>query len=203
MTKHSIALLLEQAEEDETPYDYPRSKFFGSPVFPRSFIEKEVNFDWVFIAQINLEDVDYYDTDRLLPHKGYLYFFYDEDKKDIHVMYTAKEITDVVENYNRRFDKKAFEKPYYMTFETKEEVIVDSEIRFSSQDGTKLLGFEYDNIKKGLIDEDEVMLLQIDPLCAIDFPFISGNNIGYIFIKAEDLKKKNFKNTKFIISKGV
>lgn len=204
MISHSIVLHLELAEEPETEYDYNRSKFFGSPVFPLSVIEKEVDFDkWLFIAQINLEDVDFYDVDRLLPRKGYLYFFYEEKVKDMHVIYTSKEITNVVENYNGRFEKKAYETPYYMTYESVEEVIIDTEIRFSSQDGMKLLGFEYDNLKAGLISEDDILLLQIDPLSAIDFPFLGGsNNMGYVFINKEDLKKKNFKNTKFIICRG-
>ena len=72
MRANSIIMKLEKAEGEESEYDFERSKFFGSPVFNKEVIEKEVDFNEIFIAQINLEDIGYYDKDKMLPKTGYL-----------------------------------------------------------------------------------------------------------------------------------
>ena len=70
MRANSIIMKLEKAEGEESEYDFERSKFFGSPVFNKEVIEKEVDFNEIFIAQINLEDIGYYDKDKMLPKTG-------------------------------------------------------------------------------------------------------------------------------------
>ena len=202
MRANSIILTLEKAEEEESEFDFERSKFFGSPVFNKEVIEKEVDFDEIFLAQINLEDISYYDKDKLLPKTGYLSFFYNENEKKVHIIYHTKEINNVIIDFNKQFDRKNYTTPYYITYDSLDELVVDDEIRFSSQDGCKLLGFAYDNIKKSEITKDDILLLQIDSLSVPDFPIIPGLGMGYVFINKDDLKKKNFKKVKFIIVKN-
>ena len=63
------------------------SKIGGKPHLPKDFIwpyfvgtnfnDETKNRPLSFIAQINLEEVQKYDLDNVLPHNGMLYFFYD------------------------------------------------------------------------------------------------------------------------------
>ncbi|MCF0116774.1 MAG: DUF1963 domain-containing protein [Bacilli bacterium] len=125
------------------------------------------------------------------------------DYPKIFVLPTTDQVTDVVENFNEPYDDKDFMTPFYLTFEEREEIVTGEGISFSSQDGTKLLGFPYDNISGHKVDLDEILLFQIDPLSCVDFPFLSNSDgIGYVFIKLDDLKKKNFENIKFLVEKS-
>ena len=198
MRANSIIMKLEKAEGEESEYDFERSKFFGSPVFNKEVIEKEVDFNEIFIAQINLEDIGYYDKDKMLPKTGYLSFFYNEETKKMHVIYHTKDINNVIIDYNKHFDRKNYTTAFYISFDSFDEIIVDDEIRFSSVDRCKLLGFAYDNIKKSEITDDDILLLQIDSLSTPDFPILPGIGMGYVFINKNDLKKKKFNNLKFI-----
>ena len=60
------------------------SKFFGEAYLPESWLDSdEFSLTEVFFCQINLEDVVKYDEQKLLPDKGYLYFFMDFDCKPV------------------------------------------------------------------------------------------------------------------------
>ncbi|MCF0117931.1 MAG: hypothetical protein HUJ61_07820, partial [Bacilli bacterium] len=97
MKKVSIVFNFEKEELPEYECELERSKFFGSPVFPKSVIEKGFPEGWVFLCQLKMEDIEFYDESKLLPKKGYLYFFFeDNDRKKIHRIYATDQITDVV-----------------------------------------------------------------------------------------------------------
>lgn len=74
-------------EPVKSPLPLGSSKFGGNPHLPADFVwpyfEGEGYDEAVkmrplaFLAQINLEDISAYDRDGLLPHKGFLYFFYE------------------------------------------------------------------------------------------------------------------------------
>lgn len=65
---------------DETHLKPGTTKFGGSPDLPQELVWPQHNgAPLPFIAQIDLSDVDPYDTQRLLPDTGRLYFFFDEE----------------------------------------------------------------------------------------------------------------------------
>ncbi len=86
LRKNEIATSIHDANDDD---DVCKSKFGGKPAVPNGFewprYEAE-NYDGdtgnrplSFLCQINLEEVSVYDKEKLLPTKGLLLFFYEQE----------------------------------------------------------------------------------------------------------------------------
>ena len=86
LRKNEISVTTRKAKNEGSVY---RSKFGGKPAVPAGFdwprFESE-NYDGEkanrplsFLAQINLEEICAYDKDNLLPRKGLLLFFYEQE----------------------------------------------------------------------------------------------------------------------------
>ena len=56
MKKVSIVFNFEKEELPEYECELERSKFFGSPVFPKSVIEKGFPEGWVFLCKLKMEN---------------------------------------------------------------------------------------------------------------------------------------------------
>jgi len=66
---------------DETQLPIGASKFGGSPDLPAGFSWPLWNFEpLTFIGQLRMSDVAPYDTEKVLPSTGQLYFFYEIDE---------------------------------------------------------------------------------------------------------------------------
>ena len=60
-----------------------KSKIGGRPYLPKNFIWPYYQgFPLSFLAQINLEEVNSFDKDKLLPNAGMLYFFYEPETEE-------------------------------------------------------------------------------------------------------------------------
>ena len=60
-----------------------KSKIGGRPYLPEDFIWPYYQgFPLSFLAQINLEEVNSFDKDKLLPNAGMLYFFYEPETEE-------------------------------------------------------------------------------------------------------------------------
>ena len=62
------------AKKAPADYDLGASKFFGTPTVPLAW-EKDFYDDELFFCQIRLSDIAKLDTEKKLPHTGYLYVF--------------------------------------------------------------------------------------------------------------------------------
>ena len=86
LRKNEIPITTRKAEKGGAVY---RSKFGGKPAVPKGFqwprFEAEnyhgetANRALSFLCQINLEETSHYDKDGLLPKKGLLLFFYEQE----------------------------------------------------------------------------------------------------------------------------
>ncbi len=84
LAKNEIRITYEMADE---PLPVCKSKIGGKPAVPHDFVWPRYlgeSYDNItkerplsFMAQINLEDVKHYDTEKLLPKTGILSFFYE------------------------------------------------------------------------------------------------------------------------------
>ena len=167
-----------KAKKAEGEHDLGTSKFLGNPVLPEELTELDESI--MFLMQINLEEIKDLDTENILPHKGYLYFFLDTangeyDLKPI-VKYYDGEPTYLVDNYNSIVD--GFEDlvdEYLITFEKCDD----------SEPGNKLLGVPSDwNYE----DESKKLLFQYDPLDN-EFDFLSFlDGYLYFFFHGDDYK---------------
>lgn len=125
--------------------EYEGSRFFGDPVVPGKWAAREPwTEDCWFLCQINLEEVRGLDAEGLLPRKGMLYFFVNEDSDDldIKVLYTAREPDTIYEEANMGFDEVGYD------------LFTDYVMRFGG-DGSD--GFILGE------DGDDVVLFQYDP----------------------------------------
>lgn len=153
------------------------SKFFGEAYLPESWLDSdEFSLTEVFFCQINLEDVAKFDEQKLLPDKGYLYFFMDFDCK------TVKGIVRYAESPDA-----------YTFFNEDAEVDYDVETEFGMD------FYPADNAAVGLLAkhkklyENEVCLLKFTPDAFADMDFLSGTDGAIMFvIDKEDLKNKKF-----------
>lgn len=86
LRKNEISIATRESQKNGSPH---RSKFGGQPALPADFewprFEAE-NFDeeidnrpLSFLCQINLSEIKSYDKDKLLPNKGLLLFFYEQE----------------------------------------------------------------------------------------------------------------------------
>ncbi len=174
------------------------SKFFGNPVFPGEWFGTDYFDDEkAFMCQINLKDIAPFDTDNLLPHEGYLYFFIDprDYTRSFKVRYYEGEPDEVYESYN--FDRQGnvdddIMTEYRMTFKKEEE---------ERTDGAKLLGLPHIMEHKVLLD-GEKLLFQFDPL-ASDMEFLDDvGGLLYFIIDDVDLKNRNFDNVKLVLMRS-
>lgn len=138
----------------EGAYDLGASKFFGTPTIPACW-QDDFYEDEIFFCQIRLSDIAELDTQKRLPHKGYLYIFLRTGGGDYHmeadVRYWAQDPTVAMDDFNTAvMGYEHLDRGYLMSF-----VPVDE-----AEDGTRLFGEP-----SGWEDEgQEKLLLQFDPL---------------------------------------
>ena len=181
-----LAFNLKRIEIEENRH-LDTSKLFGSPTFPEDFLSKHHLDTDYFFAQLNLDEIK--DDSHLLPETGMLYFFLRFTKYSVRpvVVYSTEELYEVMGGPNEMFDELDFKDALYMDF---------------CNDGKS--GFIIGSIDQELPehdDEDDVVLLKVDPLnvLASDFPiFNNPDDEIYFLIKKEDLDKKNFKKVKLV-----
>lgn len=79
-TKNSVRLISHSVKEEKIGLG--KTKIGGKPDVPDGFVWPEWESRHLsFIAQINLKEVATYDTEKLLPTTGILYFFYDSSQE--------------------------------------------------------------------------------------------------------------------------
>ncbi len=177
--------------EIENETNYKKSKIGGSPVFPLGFFQKQNLDEDLFIAQINLSEIN----NQLLPKKGFLYFFLNIDMYPYvpKVLYTDEEVREVFENINEGFEDYGEIEGYEIVPSND-----DTGLLFCSEVHQNL-ALELESYIE--VDANELIsLLEFDSL---ELPF-NVLNLGtpdgwYLFlIKKEDLKKLDFSKVEFI-----
>lgn len=159
-------------------YSPDRSKFFGPPAIP-AWMESQIAEDEVFLAQIRLSDIAALDTDNVLPHEGWLYFFVKtEDSsawspKQGVVRYSKERPTVIIDDFNA-----ASPVPEGMNHTW----LVDFEPVEADAPGMKLLGVPYD---WNYADPAPMLLFQYDPLKS-PAPFLSEMDGVVYFFADED-----------------
>ena len=71
----AIGITLKKADKNGDP---GKSKFFGDPVVPNAWAERDFG-EQIFFCQINLADIAALDTENRLPRTGWLYVFLDTE----------------------------------------------------------------------------------------------------------------------------
>ena len=163
-------------------YDPTQSRFFGAPAIPL-WMEEQIEEDEVFLAQIRLADIAELDTENVLPHEGWLYFFIKAEDgsawtpKQAVVRYSKDEPQMIIDDFNEASPiPEGLNEPWLIEFEAAEE---------KDDSGMKLLGEPYDwNYE----DPAPMLLLQYDPL---DSPsdFLSEMDGVAYFFAGEDKEK--------------
>ena len=78
--RNSVRLISHSVKEEKIGFG--KTKIGGKPDLPDGFVWPEWKSGHLsFIAQINLSEVAKYDTEKLLPTTGILYFFYDNSQE--------------------------------------------------------------------------------------------------------------------------
>lgn len=163
-------------------YNPARSKFFGDPVIP-VWMKEEIEDDEVFLAQIKLSDIAHLDAENILPHEGWLYFFFRAEdgsawtRKEAVVRYSKDEPSVVIDKFNEASPiPEGLNETYLIDFEVAEE---------ANGLGIKLLGEPFD---WNYADPAPQLLLQYDPL---DSPseFLSEMDGVVYFFAGKDRKK--------------
>ena len=78
--RNSVRLISRSVKEEKM--ELGKTKIGGKPDVPEGFVWPEWKSGFLsFIAQINLSEVAKYDTEKLLPTTGILYFFYDANQE--------------------------------------------------------------------------------------------------------------------------
>jgi|GEM_PF-3219330 len=169
------------------------SRVFGEIIdIPELF---EIPKHYKFFAQINLAECTKYDVNDLLPKKGYLYFFNNDEANACKVMYVEDTIikrVDVESNWDSDYCLKivSFKKDIEKTASRYENNEWDG---FAGEELSKIYGIYTDcqmnenNIKE--ITNDYIILLQIGSL---DFNEICLEGVTTYLIKKEDLINRNF-----------
>ena len=174
-------------EDNEQNKDLDRSKIFGSPVFPKDFMNKKGLNDDYFFAQINLSEIA--DFQDVLPKEGMLYFFLRFNKYNItpKVFYSNDELEEVMGEVNEMFGELYFNDALYMNF--------------NEGEGDNYLLGGFDQEVPEADRDDYIVLLKVDPLniLASDFPiFFNPDDELYFVITEEDLRNHNYKRVKLI-----
>lgn len=173
-----IGLTVEKAHGD---YDPGTSKFFGAPTCPNEWLENGfIGEDDFFFCQLNIDEFKKYDTEKLLPDSGFIYFFLTEKDGTFipNVRYCEENPQTMIEDFN-------------VGFEDYGDIESDYSIDFcDNTDGSALL----------ISDGDEVILLKYDPLDDNMPEFLSETEKTAVFsISKTALKKLDFSNVKFKI----
>lgn len=173
-----IGLTVEKAHGD---YDPGTSKFFGAPTCPDEWLENGfIGEDDFFFCQLNIDEFKKYDTEKLLPDSGFIYFFLTEKDGTFipNVRYCEENPQTMIEDFN-------------VGFEDYGDIESDYSIDFcDNTDGSALL----------ISDGDEVILLKYDPLDDNMPEFLSETEKTAVFsISKTALKKLDFSNVKFKI----
>lgn len=166
-----------QGEHDPT-----QSKFFGDPAIPK-WMEERIEEDEVFLAQIRLCDIAALDTENILPHEGWLYFFIKAEDgsawtpKQAVVRYSKEQPTMILGEFNAVSPiPEGLNEPWLIDFEVENE---------KAASGMKLLGVPFD---WNYADPAPQLLLQYDPL---DSPseFLSEMDGMVYFFAGKDVEK--------------
>ncbi len=176
---NAIKMMLSKPQEE---YDPTRSRFFGDPAIPK-WMAEEIEEDEVFLAQIRLSDIAALDTENILPHEGWLYFFIKAEDgsawtpKQAVVRYSkdAPEVVLVDFNAESTIPDKMNE-TWLVAFETAEE---------DNDSGMKLLGVPFD---WNYADPAPHLLLQYDPLHSPSSFLEEMDGVAYFFA-GKDMEK--------------
>ena len=143
-------------------YDLGASKFFGTPTIPEEW-QADFYDDEIFFCQIRLSDIALFDTEKKLPHTGYLYVFLHTGnggrQLGADVRYYDGEPRLALDDFNATVaDYERYTEAYLMEFsEVDEDEIC-----------TRLFGVPSD---WNYMDEPTKLLMQYDPL---------DNNMGFL-----------------------
>ena len=155
-------------------YDLTASRFFGNPAIP-AWMEAEIEADEVFLAQIRLSDIAELDTENILPHEGWLYFFIKAEDgsawtpKEAVVRYSKDEPEMIIDEFNEESPiPEGLNNPYLVEF-----ALVDAD-----SDGMKLLGEPYDWC---YAETPPQLLLQYDPLDTESSFLSEMDGVAYFF----------------------
>ena len=177
-----IGITVEKAHGE---YDPGTSKFFGSPTMPEEWLsDGTVGDEDFFFCQLRLSEFKAYDTDGVLPMKGFIYIFLTfEDGVFIpNIRYAPNEPDTLIDDFNAGFD---------FLGDTEAEYSIDFFTTADAQDGTRLL------VNKG----EKTVLLQYDPLDDNMPSFLADTEkLAYITIDTEALKKLDFSGAEFTIA---
>ena len=172
-----------QLFQPQGEYDPCLSHFFGNPAIP-AWMEDEIEEDEVFLAQIRLRDIAALDTENLLPHEGWLYFFIRAEdgsawtRKEAVVRYSKVEPQVVLVDFNAESTiPEGLNEAWLIDFAALEE---------AEASGMKLLGEPYDWI---YADPAPSLLLQYDPLDSPSAFLSEMDGVAYFFF-GED--RENF-----------
>ena len=162
-------------------YDPTRSRFFGDPAIP-AWMEAEIGEDEVFLAQIRLSDIATLDTENILPHEGWLYFFIQAEDgsawtpKQAVVRYSREEPAVVLLDFNAESTI-----PDVMN----ETWLIDFDLVEDAASGMKLLGVPFD---WNYADPAPQLLLQYDPLDSPSGFLEEMDGMAYFFA-GKDMEK--------------
>lgn len=163
-------------------YDPTQSKFFGDPAIPE-WMEERIEEDEVFLAQIRLSDIAALDTENILPHEGWLYFFFkaEDDSawtpKQAVVRYSKEEPGVVLLDFNAEST---------IPDKMNETCLIDFEVAEKDDDsGMKLLGKPFD---WNYAFPAPLLLLQYDPLDAPSSFLEEMDGLVYFFA-GEDIER--------------
>ncbi len=173
-----------KVEKAHGEYDPGTSKFFGSPTMPEEWLsDGTVGDEDFFFCQLRLSEFKSFDTDGILPMKGFIYIFLTfEDGRFIpNIRYAPNEPDTLIDDFNAGFD---------FLGDTDAEYSIDFYATDSSDDGTRLL------VQKA----DKTVLLQYDPLDDNMPSFLADTEkIAYITLDTTALKKLDFSSAEFTI----
>lgn len=162
-------------------YDPAQSRFFGDPAIP-AWMEAEIEEDEVFLAQIRLSDIATLDTENILPHEGWLYFFIKAEDgsawtpKQAVVRYSKGEPEVVLVDFNAESTiPDIMNETWLINFEVAEE----------AASGMKLLGVPFD---WNYADPAPLLLLQYDPLDSPSSFLEEMDGVAYFFA-GKDMEK--------------
>lgn len=163
-------------------YDEGQSRFFGDPAIP-AWMEDEIEEDEVFLAQIRLPDIATLDTENILPHEGWLYFFIKAEDasawtpKQAVVRYSKGEPEMVLVDFNAESNiPDKMNETWLIDFEPAEE---------EAGSGMKLLGEPFD---WNYADPAPQLLLQYDPLDSPSSFLEEMDGVAYLFA-GRDMEK--------------
>ncbi len=177
------------AEENETNFEC--SKIGGSPCFPLDFLEQHSLYDDLFVAQLNLAELQIPN----LPNEGFLYFFLnvEEYPYQAKVVFNNAPVEEVFVLINEDFEDFGDPSAYQ---------IIPIEGKDEQQTGLGICT-EFDpNLDLDCVIDtaDNLNLLELDSLSLPYGVLTLGQPDGwYLFvISKKDLEKGDFSNVQFV-----